>query len=383
MYESTDYMVYTDQLKATLEIRATKGMHIPDHLLKLKKSWDKLTLFSDHNKLMGNAFFKCVIAQSLPRSWNVFTNSFVRGHMDEADKDPKKRIDSQKLIGMIRQEYKLIESQKKQDTKAQKQNEKLNSSLANHLSESSGKRKQGTSNGSSSLHEKLHCNHCRCDNHKKKDCKYLGQKKCTDCDRFHKGNKCWVPQKSGSKCLWKGKEKEGKPSNKRQKQSHSTEDGAEVNNANIHGVFVNLLAVSITGTDEVDTAEDEKIKIYCQEKDLSCVNIVHLPVKSSLEMSKNEDLFEWVTDSASTVHITNWQDAFATYNPVPDIKVTGIRGVQAFAVGKGTVYLSSECDGKTNIICLNNILHIPCNQNNLLSVIWWDKAPRRSAHFKD
>jgi len=234
MYKSTDYMVYTDQLKATLEIRVTEGTHIPDHLSKLKKSWDKLTLFSDHNKLMGDTFFKHVIVQSLPRSWNTFTNPFVRGHMDEADKDPKKRVDSQKLIGMIRQEYELIESQKKQDTKAQKQNEKSNSSLANRLSESSGKRKQGASNGSSSSCEKLHCNHCGRDNHKKKDCKYLGQKKCTDCDRFHKGNKCWVPQESGSKRPWKGKEKEGKSSNKRQKQSHSAEDGAEANNANIH-----------------------------------------------------------------------------------------------------------------------------------------------------
>jgi len=77
MYKSIDYMVYTDQLKATLEIRVTEGMNIPEHLLKLKKSWDKLTLFSNHNKLMGNMFFKYVIAQSLPRSWNIFTNPFV------------------------------------------------------------------------------------------------------------------------------------------------------------------------------------------------------------------------------------------------------------------------------------------------------------------
>jgi len=77
MYKSTDYMVYTDQLKATLEIRATEGTHIPEHLSKLKKSWDKLTLFSDHNKFMGDTFFKRVIAQSLPRSWNAFTNPFV------------------------------------------------------------------------------------------------------------------------------------------------------------------------------------------------------------------------------------------------------------------------------------------------------------------
>ena len=68
---------YTDQLKATLEIRATEGTNILEHLSKLKKNWDKLTLFSDHNKLMGDAFFKRVIAQSLPRSWNAFTNPFV------------------------------------------------------------------------------------------------------------------------------------------------------------------------------------------------------------------------------------------------------------------------------------------------------------------
>jgi len=380
IYESTDYMVYTNQLKATLEIRATEGTHIPDHLSRLKKSWDKLTLFSDHNKLMGDAFFKHVIAQSLPRSWNAFTNPFVRGHVDEADKDPKKCIDSQKLIGMIRQEYELIESQKKQDMKAQKQNNKSNLALANRLSESSGKRKQGASKSSSSLHKKLHCNHCGCDNHKKKDCKYLGQKKCTDCDRFHKGDKCWVPQASSSKHLWRGKEKEGESSNKRQKQSHSTEDGAEANNTTIHGAFISLLAVSISGTDDVDTGDDENIEIYhCQcdskdpnetdSKDSKSVNVSFLNVTSSPVVPPNDDSFEWIADSASTVHVTNWRDAFATYTPVPDIKVTGIGRVQVFAVGRGTVYLNSECDGKQSIICLQNVLHIPCNQNNLLSII--------------
>jgi len=306
--------------------------------------------------------------------------------VDEADKDPKKRIDSQKLIGMIRQEYKLIESQKKQDTKAQKQHEKSNLALANRLSESSGKRKQGASNGSSSSHEKLHCNHCGRDNHKKKNCKYLGQKKCTDCDRFHEGDKCWVPQASGSKRPWRGKEKEGESSNKKQKQSHSVEDGTEVNNTTIHGAFISLLAVTITEINDVNIGDDKQIEIYhCQNDtkgpneissmDSKCVNIAFSNVTNSPKVSANRNSFEWVTDSASTVHVTNWCDAFTTYTPVLDIRVTGIGGVQAFAVGKGTVYLSTECDGKHSIIHLQNVLHIPCNQDNLLSVIRWDKAP--------
>jgi len=302
--------------------------------------------------------------------------------MDEADKDLKKRVNSQKLIRMIRQEYDLIKSQKKQDMKAQKQSDKNNSSLANRMSDSSGKRRQGASNGSSSLREKLHCNHCRRDNHKKKDCRYLNQKKCTECDCFHKGDKCWVPQSSGSKRPWKGKDKEGESSNKKQKQSHSAEDSAEVNNASIHGAFVSLLAVSITGTD-VNTGEDEKIEIYCHEKDPKCVDFVYSSVTTSLTDSQNEDCFEWIADSASTVHVTNRHDAFETYFPVPDITVTGIGGVQAFAVGKGTVYLYSECDGSVNTIRLSNVLHIPCNNNNLFSVLLWENAPGRSAHFED
>ena len=295
---------------------------------------------------------------------------------------------------MIRQEYELIESQKKQDMKAQKQHKKSNLALANCLSESSGKRKQGASNGSSSLHEKLHCNHCGRDNHKKKDCKYLGQKKCMDCDHFHEGDKCWVPQANGSKRPWRGKEKEGESSNKRQKQLHSAEDSTEANNATIHGAFVFLLAVTITGINNVNIGDDKQIEIYhCQNDtkgpneissmDLKCVNIAFSNVTNSPKMSANKNLFERIADSASTVHVMNRRDAFATYTPVPEIRVTGVRGVQAFAVGKGTVYLSTECDGKHSIICLQNILHIPCNQNNLLSVIRWDKAPERSAHFED
>ena len=163
---------------------------------------------------------------------------------------------------------------------------------------------------------------------------------------------------------------------------HSTEDSAEANNASIHGVFVSLLAVSITGTD-VNTGEDEKIKIYHCEKDPKRVDFVYSSVTTSLTDLQNEDCFEWIADSASTVHVTNQHDVFETYFPVPDITVTGIGGVQAFAVGKGTVYLYSKCDGSVNMICLSNVLHIPCNNNNLFSILLWENAPGRSAHFED
>jgi len=170
IYKSEDYMVYMDQLKSLLEIQAVEGTNIPKHLARLKRQWDKLALFSKHNKLMGDAFFKCIIAQSLPRSWNAFTNPYVQGHVDKTDKDPNKRVNSQQLIGLIKQEYKMIKSQKKRDAKAQKQSEKNNSSLANRLSESSNNKKASTSNGFSNLCAKKHCKHCGQDNHYKLEC---------------------------------------------------------------------------------------------------------------------------------------------------------------------------------------------------------------------
>jgi len=138
--------------------------------------------------------------------------------------------------------------------------------------------------------------------------------------------------------------------------------------------------VTITGINDINIGDNEQIEIYhCQNDtkgpneislmDSKCVNIAFSNVTNSSEMSANKNSFEWVADSASTVHVTNRHNAFATYTPVPEIRVTGVGGVQVFAVGKGTVYLSTECDGKHSIIRLQNVLHIPSNQNNLLSVI--------------
>jgi len=60
-------------------MRAQEGSNIADHIMNLKKQWDQLTLFGENNRLMDDALFKQVIAQSLPQSWNQFTNPYVQG----------------------------------------------------------------------------------------------------------------------------------------------------------------------------------------------------------------------------------------------------------------------------------------------------------------
>ena len=189
------------------QIRASETTNILEHLKRLKKHWDQLSLYND--QLAGDVLFKCIITQSLRYSWNVFTNEYVRGCINEVDRDPAKQVTSQQLISLINQEYNLNESQKCKEVSAHKRSDK-NSSSSN------------TNRGASGSHKKKHCNHCGRDNLNNPDCKYKGQTKCSECKRFHDGQECW---KSGNKHSWKGKEKETPSgSNKKCKEAHITEE---------------------------------------------------------------------------------------------------------------------------------------------------------------
>src|ERR1700734_1812299 len=55
-------------------------------------------------------------------------------------------------------------------------------------------------------------------------------------------------------------------------------------------------------------------------------------------------------------------------------KVRGVGGVIVSPQGRGTVKLASRIDGKDFIIILHNVLYIPGNRHNLISLGKWDKG---------
>jgi len=77
VYKSEDQLVFTDQLQTIFSTRASEGSNITEHVMNMKKLWDQLALFGANHKYMDDALFKLVLAQSLPRSWNDFTNQYV------------------------------------------------------------------------------------------------------------------------------------------------------------------------------------------------------------------------------------------------------------------------------------------------------------------
>jgi len=97
-------------------------------------------------------------------------------------------------------------------------------------------------------------------------------------------------------------------------------------------------------------------------------------VLSSDEMDICLIYYDWLADSAATTHITHQREAFTTYKQIPDVPIAGVGGAEAHAIGKGTIKLISECNGHTYVLELQDVLHVPNNRNNLLSLGRWEKV---------
>jgi len=105
MHESKSHLILTTHLRTLMNTIAAEDDNITEHLTKLKHSWDQLSLFGDDNYRVSEFLFKRIIASSLPESWDHFTDQFVAGQLDLVDTDPRKYIDTQQFIGIIKQEH--------------------------------------------------------------------------------------------------------------------------------------------------------------------------------------------------------------------------------------------------------------------------------------
>jgi len=99
-------------------------------------------------------------------------------------------------------------------------------------------------------------------------------------------------------------------------------------------------------------------------------NFEHVP--SSTEIDLHLIYYDWIADTEATLHITHRCNTFNTYKPILAVPIAGVGGVKAHAIRQGNIKLKSECDRKTYILELKNVLHVPKNRNNLLSLGKWE-----------
>ncbi len=103
MHESTNRLVLTGYMR-NLMVHAPEDVNVTEHLGKLNIHWGQVQSFLVYNQKIADTVYKCIIASSLPPAWDGFTDPYVAGKFDEVSDDPKKMMDSQQFIAIIRQE---------------------------------------------------------------------------------------------------------------------------------------------------------------------------------------------------------------------------------------------------------------------------------------
>ena len=165
IHETTNYLVHTEKIRTICAVRLQEDGNVTEHLTKLKHTWEQCSFTGHLARIYDDTFFKQQIAASLPRSWDQFTCPYVKEckNQDEADKDPKLRIDSQEFIGLICQEYEYIQSRKQDEILIPPKGENANPSLANCITDPSSESNQSSK-------KKCKCKHCGKNGHYTDQC---------------------------------------------------------------------------------------------------------------------------------------------------------------------------------------------------------------------
>ena len=335
IHETKDYQVAIAIQRSLFRQCASDGDDITEHLTKLKLQWERLNILDDEDFRITDIQFKTIISSSLPSSWDTFTEPYVGRRIGTIETDPKKLTSSQQFIGILKEEY-LKRKDRNLTSSATTSTYTLNTNIRPLADRIQSKISSG-----------MRCRNCNMTNHVTDDCKWLGQPKCEKCGWFgHIGLNCRRDQKRMMNT-------KGGGGNKRAKQE-------QVN----HAVVQN-------DNDARDDIDNEIVFSTSEIADECILNQCN-----PLSVEENDDLlsfYDWLADSATTSHVTNMRDAFTTFQPL--IKsVSGVGNAQTRAEGKGTVMIQTKIDNDIFKLTLKDVLYIPTNPQNLLSLGRWDKA---------
>jgi hypothetical protein len=327
---------------------AEEGDDISEHLTTLKKYWERLNLVDDSNFRIPEVQFKIAIISSLPTSWDSFTRPYISVQKGDTA-DPKTNATSQELIGVLKEEnvrrLRRSGQLEKQETVHQACAPKP--SLSSRIED--------------------RCSHCGSRNHKTNDCWFRGQPKCGICERFgHRTEDCYSKKVKGIKRKWETKPGGNGGKKKRfgdKKKREEANEGEEMDdNDDEHIVFTTQVA----GSSRISFDPSEE-----------GINFDKPDVSNSDEFDERLIFYNWLADSATTSHVCNQREAFTSFHPLTATKVTGVGNLVTKAEGRGTVELTSWCNGHKYILQLENVLYIPNNRNNLISLGKWDQGGRR------
>ena len=365
IHECMSFQIQTEQHRVFQNMKAKDSDNILLHLIKMKNQCNMIKDFGEveEYECYNNSVFKRDIASSLPHSWDNFTGPYVKGYVDENPlrADDIKKIDSQQFIGIINQEYDLQQTRKEEENPNPLKGEKNNSSSKNQVNTENPNEEQ-------TPYAKRQCKQCGKKGHYMSQCQFLGQNKCHKCRYFgHDIDQC----NQSKHCSGNTNQNSGRShyQNKHKRESHNVEEEEDT------APYANA-AAHITPI--VSMHAKKKGKVLGDFDDYENSN-------NSVDSTefKDYDLYDWLADTGTTSHITYRRDTFSTYETLPRISISGVGEKNTYAIARGTIYLHSECNGKSYILQLNIVLHVPQNRNSLLSLGHWKAEHKQKISVED
>ena len=346
VHESKGHQTIIAIIRNLFHTVAKENTNISEHLGRLKTFWERINLIGDNNFKITDLLFKIIISSSLPASWDSFTEAYVGGYSGINSNDPKKLLNSQQFIGILKEEF-LHREEHSQTADTVNQVITVRKPLARHIA---------TTNSNEA---EVACKQCEKAGHLTQNCIYLGKSKCPKCNKFHT-NDCWKCEsceKYGhlAKNCWKTKGK-GKRSRSGQGEG-SAKKKQKQESASLATVEETVAFNAEQTAEDTVAALDDSLESYINDPNNELIRF-----------------YDWLADCATTSHVSNQLDAFITYQHEDNITVAGVGNIKAQVAGRGTVELLSTCNGHTYCLQLKNVLHIPTNRNSLLSLGRWDDA---------
>jgi len=104
MHDNRGHQALVIYMRMLYRLAAEEGNNIIEHLNKMQEGRECINPMGDACFYIPDTTFKLLICQSLPPSWDNYTDAYI-GSQTFASEDPCTSISSQKFIGLLKTEY--------------------------------------------------------------------------------------------------------------------------------------------------------------------------------------------------------------------------------------------------------------------------------------
>jgi hypothetical protein len=410
LHEPCGHQIAINYLTILLKSSISEDGDIPQHLNMVKDIWEKVNVFSGVHFKLSDQGFKLIIASSLPPSWDAFTDQYMGSETDIYRYDSKRNMLFHEFLGVIASEY-------------QRRLIRPEISRANRIS----------NDITASSPSASPCKLCRKMGHKTHDCPRWDDDVCMFCLMpGHTEDGCWTKHKDkrparGARGTRNNRRSRNEQTHERAGPNEETEyvcaaienttDSAGCADADTiapHDIaetvgFADADTIAPQATDAPaeymdadisgpqDTTGDAADPSMDENRASNAATVLYpvtfgshfitgelydeeddVDLKDDVVGYGNNDSianYDWIADSATTSHICNTRSAFTEYTPAQKkVSVCGVGGNITLAEGRGTVKLQTHYQGKTHNMKLKDVLYVPSNRNNLLSLGRWARA---------